>query len=139
MEEMGILMKRWMVLTGLLVLGVVLGGCSTIEKKDKEQVAVREDMDAASTPFGRYGETVTYSLGKMTGLNNSNMPEGDTYENNAYTRYLKRKLNIQNKNVFEAAESDNFGEMVSMVIASKKLPDVMVIDDGAVLQMLCGG
>ncbi len=136
MEEMGILMKRWMVLTGLLALGMVLGGCSTTEKKDKDQAAVRQDMDATSTPFGRYGETVTYSLGKMTGLNNSNMPEGDTYENNAYTRYLKRKLNIQNKNVFEAAESDNFGEMVSMVIASKKLPDVMVIDDGAVLQML---
>ena len=45
--------------------------------------------EAASTPYGKYPELVTYTLGKMIGDNNSNMPEGDTYEDNVYTRYLK--------------------------------------------------
>lgn len=48
--------------------------------------------EACITPFGKYPETITYTLGKIIGANNSNMPGGDTYENNAYTRYLKEKL-----------------------------------------------
>lgn len=130
-------MRGWRILAGGLALSIILGGCSGAKGEKKTgQASVQKDTDAALTPFAPYEETVTYTLGKMTGLNNSNMPEGDTYENNAYTRYLKRKLNIQNIDVFEAAESDNFNETVSMVIASGKLPDVMVINDGAVLQML---
>lgn len=130
-------MKKWKIFLGIMVLGIVLGGCS--EKKAGKGIkhqSVTRNQDAALTPFGRYSKTVTYSLGKMTELNNSNMPDGDTYENNAYTRYLKKKLNIQNKDVFEAAESDNFSETVSMVIASGKLPDVMVVNDVFTLQML---
>ena len=91
---------------------------------------------AETTPFGRYPEEVTYTLGKMTGLNNSNLPKGDTYENNGYTRYLKKKLNIQNKDVFEAGVNDNYQEMVSMTIASRELPDVMVVNDMDLLQLL---
>ena len=56
----------------------------------------KEYYEACTTPFGRYPETVTYTLGKISGSNNSNMPEGDTYENNAFTRYLKEKINVQN-------------------------------------------
>ncbi len=40
----------------------------------------------------------------MKGANNSNLPDGQTYEDNAYTRYLKKTLNIQNKNVFMESE-----------------------------------
>ena len=51
---------------------------------------------AMHTPLGKYPEAVTYTLGKIAGANNSNLPVGNTYENNAYTRYLKKILNIQN-------------------------------------------
>ena len=60
---------------------------------------------AMHTPLGKYPETVTYTLGKIAGANNSNLPVGDTYENNAYTRYLKKILNIQNEDVFEESEN----------------------------------
>ena len=72
----------------------------------------------------------------MTGMNNSNLPKGDTYEDNGYTRYLKKQLNIQNKDVFEAGENDNYQETVSMTIASRELPDVMVVNDMEMLQLL---
>lgn len=131
------MMKRWRVIFGIFVLGVGLCVCSQKSKeKETDREVIQGDIDASTTPFGRYEETITYTLGKMTGLNNSNLPEGDTYENNAYTRYLKKKLNIQNEDVFEAVESENFSEVVSMVIASKKLPDVMVVNDSDTLQML---
>ena len=48
--------------------------------------------EAMHTPLGKYPETVTYTLGKIAGANNSNLPVGNTYENNAYTRYLKKVL-----------------------------------------------
>ena len=84
--------------------------------------------EAKSTPYGKYPELITYTLGKMTGGNRSNMPEQDTYEDNVYTRYLRECLNIQNKDVFEAME-DQYTANVDMAIASGELPDVMVIED----------
>lgn len=90
--------------------------------------------EAKTTPFGRYPEEVTYTLGKMTGTNNSNMPDGDTYENNAYTRYLKELLNIQNINAFEA--STDYDNLASMAITARDLPDVMVVSDRTQLQQL---
>lgn len=74
-----------------------------------------------------YPETITYTLGKLTGSSNSNMPEGDTYENNAYTRYLKNKLNVQNKDVFETS-GNSYNEHVSIAVASGNLPDVFLVD-----------
>lgn len=66
------------------------------EKKDSVQM-----VEAIHTPYGKYPETVTYTLGKISGANHANLPVGATYEDNAYTQYLKKMLNIQNKDVFE--------------------------------------
>ena len=90
---------------------------------------------AASEPFAPYPETVTYTLGKMTGADNSSMPQGDTYKNNAYTRYLKKTLNVQNQDVFEARD-EQYVTNVEMCIATGNLPDVMVINDQEVLKRL---
>ena len=54
---------------------------------------------ASTTPYGKYPELVTYTLGQLNGANNSNLPEGNTYEDNAYTRYLKEILNVQNPSI----------------------------------------
>ena len=116
---------------------LVLNGCSKQQTEKTDTADHTQDWKTAqTTPFGRYPEEVTYTLGKMTGMNNSNLPKGDTYENNGYTRYLKKQLNIQNKDVFEAGENDHYQETVSMTIASRELPDVMVINDMDMLQLL---
>ena len=116
---------------------LVLTGCNK-QQTEKTDTAehTQEWKTAETTPFGRYPEEVIYTLGKMTVMNNSNLPKGDTYEDNGYTRYLKKQLNIQNKDVFEAGENDNYQETVSMTIASRELPDVMVVNDMEMLQLL---
>lgn len=116
---------------------LVLTGCNK-QQTEKTDTAehTQEWKTAETTPFGRYPEEVIYTLGKMTGMNNSNLPKGDTYEDNGYTRYLKKQLNIQNKDVFEAGENDNYQKTVSMTIASRELPDVMVVNDMDMLQLL---
>ena len=129
--------KRW--LAAILAAGTActaLFGCGSRqivgtemarsgESPEKELQAWEE---AKNTPYGKYPELITYTLGKMTGGNRSNMPERDTYEDNVYTRYLRECLNIQNKDVFEAME-DQYTANVDMAIASGELPDVMVIED----------
>lgn len=82
---------------------------------------------AMHTPLGKYPETVTYTLGKIAGANNSNLPVGDTYENNAYTRYLKKILNIQNEDVFELQDGNTYEEAVNVAIEDRDIPDVLVV------------
>lgn len=126
-------MRKWMI---MLIIGIGLVtfiGCNVCTSSFNANFE-EEEREAKTTPFGKYPEEVIYTLGKMTGINNSNMPKGDTYENNAYTRYLKEKLNIQNKDVFE--EDTDYDNMVSMAITAEDLPDVMVVSDSEQLQML---
>ena len=80
--------------------------------------------EARTTPYGKYPETVTYTLAQMNGANNSNLPQGQTYENNEYTRYLKKMLNIQNENTYMESE-DRYDEFVNVIVKDRMLPDVM--------------
>ena len=83
---------------------------------------------AEHSPYGTYPETVEYTLGKISGANNSNMPVGDTYEDNAYTRYLKKMLNIQNQDEFELEDGPIYEQAVELAIEDKDIPDVMVVN-----------
>ena len=74
----------------------------TVESKE---VINAQWENAAHTPYGKYPELVTYTLGKIVGSNNANLPVKATYEDNAYTRYLKERLNIQNEDVLEGENS----------------------------------
>lgn len=93
--------------------------------------------EARTTPFGAYPETIEYTLGKMTSVNNSNMPENDTYTDNAYTRYIKSVINVQNVDVFEANDSQ-YDTNVSMVISMGSLPDIMVVSSQDEVEQLVG-
>ena len=102
---------------------------SQSESGASNAVEVKEKLmyKAMHTPLGKYPETVTYTLGKIAGANNSNLPVGDTYENNAYTRYLKKILNIQNEDVFELQDGNTYEEAVNVAIEDRDIPDVLVV------------
>lgn len=119
------------IVAGTLVMGMALAtGCnSKKETKDTESSQVEVDEN------GKYKELVTYTLGKNTPTS-PRMPEGDNYENNAFTRYLKEKFNIQNKNAFEAPNGDAYNQQISMAIVSGEIPDIMVVHDYNMLKQL---
>lgn len=111
--------------TGIIL---ILAGCKSpagFVSNDNEEYNARME-EARTTPFGAYPETIEYTLGKMTSVNNFNMPENDTYTDNAYTRYIKSVINVQNVDVFEANDSQ-YDTNVSMVISMGSLPDIMVV------------
>lgn len=90
---------------------------------------------AETTPYGAYPELVTYTLAQISGANNSNLPEGDTYEDNAYTRYLRKMLNIQNDTVYMDTE-ERYSELVNILVKDQNLPDIMVVTDREILKEL---
>jgi putative aldouronate transport system substrate-binding protein len=84
---------------------------------------------AETSPETPYPELVTYTLG-LTVQSNTAYPKGskDTAENSAYTRLFRKRLNIQNKDAFEATDGDDYNQKVSMAIASGNIPDIMSVD-----------
>lgn len=116
------------VAVGVTGIMLILAGCKSpagFAYNDNEEYNARME-EARTTPFGAYPETIEYTLGKMTSVNNSNMPENDTYTDNAYTRYIKSVINVQNVDVFEANDSQ-YDTNVSMAISMGSLPDIMVV------------
>ena len=130
----------------ILILGITLlqSGCNKATKgtqqkaekadgvEEKKKTESGDWEEARTTPYGKYPETVTYTLAQMNGANNSNLPQGQTYENNEYTRYLKKMLNIQNENTYMESE-DRYDEFVNVIVKDRMLPDVMVISDKKML------
>lgn len=126
----------------LIINLLILCGCgdSGATPSPRENAETKEEYEAAlytarTTPYGKYPEQLTYTLGKLSGANNSNLPDGETYENNAYTRLLNERLNVQNQDVFEAMD-EQYTDSVTMVIAQNDLPDVMIVEDLDELQYL---
>lgn len=104
----------------------IFSGCGEGNRAQSSGQQVSEENrkaweHAETTPYGAYPELVTYTLGQMSGANNSNLPQGDTYEDNAYTRYLRKMLNIQNENVYMESE-DRYNEFVNIIVKDQTLP-----------------
>lgn len=126
--------KTVVFLSTILSLALLTGcslGTAEMEKTDIDVLSEKSSKSweqAETTPLGKYPELVTYTLGQMKGANNSNLPDGQTYEDNAYTRYLKKTLNIQNKNVFMESE-ERYDEALNILVKDRNLPDVFLVSD----------
>ena len=98
----------------LLAAGMALSSCGESGAAGNDSVSDAAGNEAAAlteaktTPYGRYPETITYTLAKMTGVNNSNLPEGETYEDNAYTRLIREIINVHHTTTFGQPFSCNF-------------------------------
>ena len=133
--------KTVVFLSTILSLALLTGcslGTAEMEKTDIDVLSEKSSKSweqAETTPLGKYPELVTYTLGQMKGANNSNLPDGQTYEDNAYTRYLKKTLNIQNKNVFMESE-ERYDEALNILVKDRNLPDVFLVSDRETLEEL---
>ena len=58
-----------------------------------------------------------------------------SYEDNAYTRYLRKMLNIQNDNIYMESE-DRYSEFVNIIVKDQTLPDILVVSDRETLKEL---
>ncbi|MGI2296526.1 extracellular solute-binding protein [Paenibacillus sp. GXUN7292] len=59
---------------------------------------------------------------------NAGLPDGDTLENNMYTRYLTEKSNVSFK-VRWASSGQDYEEKLKLAVATHDIPDVLVVDE----------
>ncbi len=114
------------VLAAVITAG--LTACGEGDQTQKEPVTVKEEG------LGNYQELLECTMGRRT-LANPKFPDGDSYEDNAYTRYVRDKLNVQIIDEFEA-NGEDYDRQVSLAIASGELPDVMYIGSKDILDEL---
>ncbi len=131
--------KSLSLLLAAAMAATMLAGCGSKDPmanmSDEEKAAWEA---AANDPYGKYPETVVYTTGYNLTNQGADTLSGTPYENdtpsdNAYTRYLKEVLNVQNENEFEAITGPDYDQKVSMAIASQDIPDIMYISDYATL------
>ena len=105
-----------------------LAGCGKTSEENPQTTAVKEAEGTAKEdlPLSKYPETVTIHLGGS--LNpNAKIPEGMSYEDNSYTRFLKDELNIEVVYDWVASSSD-FGEKMNLCIGSGTIPELMNVN-----------
>lgn len=139
-----------MVKKGLIFLLVgmllVLSACGSSGKNAQSNSASSSEVsrpDSSGTgqeqeapdPFGKYDKTVTINIGRSIDPTEK-LPDGDTPENNQYSRYIKDNLNIDVKVVWQAASGKDYDQKVNLSIASNDLPDGMVVNDTQLRQMV---
>lgn len=123
-----------MALAFLCAASVSLTGCyGDSGTVDRESQAAVTEVDGTD-PMSAYNEELVLSVGRYTGTN-PRLPEGDTFEDNAYTRYVKDRLNIRILDAFEA-NGDDYNRQVSLAMAGGDLPDIMMVTNWKDLQEL---
>ncbi|MEK0315777.1 sugar ABC transporter substrate-binding protein [Cohnella sp. 56] len=110
---------------------------STASSSASNSAGSTKQADPAVDPLGKFPEPIEVSLGR--GVDPTYKYEGnDTAEDNVYTRWLKDSYNIVVKDEWEAAPAD-YGQKVSLAIASNDLPDAMLVNETQLRQMVKAG
>src|SRR5512138_2903802 len=85
-------------------------------------------------PYGKYETPITLTSVRSFETNEK-LPEGDTPENNQYTRAVKDALNIDVQYLWTSATAD-YDQKVNLSIASNDIPDAMVVNMTQLNQMI---
>ena len=124
-----IIIKKVSVAALSLTLGAsLLAGCtgkSGDATSTANQASTNKPTATAETkvdPLGKQPELTVLSRGTWVDTF-TKYPDGQSLEDNAYTRMLKEKFNIEIKNEFVASD---YGKQVDLAIASGKIPDYLI-------------
>ncbi|MCQ6563529.1 extracellular solute-binding protein [Paenibacillus mendelii] len=137
-ERIGIIMA--------ILLIVMLAGCSWSKEtgnrpgapKDGNDHSLQEDKQAEEAfDYFKYKEPVEITIIKDVppGLK---LPEGETIEDNSFSRFVKKHTNIDFKVAWYATGQD-FVRKQQLAIASNDIPDVMLVDETAFRQLAAAG
>ncbi|MEC0090638.1 extracellular solute-binding protein [Paenibacillus macquariensis] len=128
-------------LAGMLIVLTACSNSSSSKEspnsstKEAETPAVQKEAD----PFGKSEEPITIKIGKEIDASDKSLPAGDSPESNQYTRYIKDKLNIDTKIIWQAAAGKDYEQKINLSIASDDLPDALVVNETQFRQMVKSG
>lgn len=111
-----------------VVMVVSLAACAPQTPVDNNTGAAQNETegktDAPATDAPERG-TITVKMGRQI-LSSAVLPEGATWEDNAYTRMAEAELNIDIVDEFEA-DGEDYARQVSLAIAAGEIPDIMKV------------
>jgi putative aldouronate transport system substrate-binding protein len=136
-------MKKRIISFGLaLCFLVALAACSAQPAPAASEAPQSDVLSEASAsdslnadPFGRYEEPVVLRMGRIT-VGNLSLPEGDSLEDNLYTRYIEEKLNIKIEYDWITADYD---QKINLSITSGDLPDAFTVNQKQLMQLAEAG
>lgn len=98
-----------------MLLSMTLGGASA---------AVADS--AAVDPFGKYDPPIEITAVKSLGSGSLDFPEGDSIDDNVWTRYYEEVLGIKVKFLWTTNEQQ-YDQKVNIAITANDLPDIMAV------------
>ena len=135
-----------MVMTAAAVMGCGSqsgdGGTAAPEEKNTEN-NVESSVESGSEEsgevdvFARYDEPVEISSVKNLGAG-MQFPEGDSLEDNVWTRYYEEALNIKVNWVW-STNTEQYAQKVNIAITSDDIPDVMQVNASQLKMMYDNG
>lgn len=132
----------------VLLLSLALSACGTVatpvapaatqavQQATTASGGAESQPEAATPPdpYGKYDETVVLTSVRSFETSEK-LPDGDTPENNQYTRYVKDMLNIDVQYIWTSSSAD-YDQKVNLSIASNDIPDAMVVNLSQLTQMV---
>jgi multiple sugar transport system substrate-binding protein/putative aldouronate transport system substrate-binding protein len=85
------------------------------------------DIYAPEKKIIKFDQPVVITVGQAIDPSDDTLPEGDTAENNQWTRFLGKVSNIVIKTAWTAAVGNDYDQKISLSIASNTLPDALVL------------
>ncbi len=111
-------MKQWLSLLLVLMLAMA---CMPVAMAEND-------------PLAPYPETIVVTASKDLGANSPTFPEGDSLENNVWTRLYKDALNIDVQFVWSTNEQQ-YAQKANIAITANEIPDVMKVSSAQLSMM----
>ena len=136
--------QKWIAM--LLVAIMMLSACSSSNDDGQTSTSDGGNSDEAvmntenmpSGPMGSYEETVTIEIG-MEVNSTETFAEGNSFDDNIYTRFVKENLNVDVVAAWQAQSGKDYEQKVNLSIASNDLPDAMRVSETAFRAMAKAG
>lgn len=101
-------------------------GTASQESSASSASAVSAGTAGTDLAFQKFDEPVEVHVGQAVDPLDTTLPEGDSVDNNQYTRYLLDNFNIKVVVDWTAASGNDYDQKVALSIASNSLPDALV-------------
>lgn len=89
-------------------------------------------------PFGKYEDPIEVTAVKSLGAGTLDFPEGDSIENNVWTRYYEEALGIKVRYLWTTNEQQ-YDQKLNIAITSNDLPDIMLVKNTQLKMMYENG
>ncbi|MFD2671154.1 extracellular solute-binding protein [Marinicrinis sediminis] len=129
--------KKMMTVLASLLIVTTVSACGMNNGNDGASEGGKVDPNVVVDPFGKYEQPVEVSIGRAIDPNYQ-FEDGQTAEDNIYTRWLSDTYNINVTHAWEASTED-YKQKVSLAIASNDLPDAMSVNETQLKQMIKSG